>query len=434
MFGLVDCNNFYVSCERVFNPRLAGRPVAVLSNNDGCVVARSPEFRALGIPVGTPYFKLKPVEKVHGLIFLSSNYELYADMSQRVMSILREMSPRLEPYSIDEAFLELNLAPPAGATCASPEQYLQFGQTIRQRIRQWVGIPVGIGFAPTKTLAKVASKLAKKSETGVVVCPEGAEREAVLAQFPVGDIWGIGPRLQKRLHLQGIDTAGQLATLDVSAVRRTYGVCLARTILELQGKSALPLEASPEPLKSLTCSRMFGTPITTLPELRQAFFTYAAEAAQRLRKHGRLAAGAILFAQYADPEHGAERQPDYRVLSSDTTIVFAEPTSNTAVICDKMSPAIPGLFRPMTRHRKCGVIFFGLEQAQQRQLELFAPPEEAPPRVPDSLYQTIDAINARYGKNTVMALAEGLEKNWAMKRGRISRHYTTDWDELLAVR
>lgn len=431
MFGLVDCNNFYVSCERVFNPRLQGRPVAVLSNNDGCVVARSPEFRALGIPVGTPHFKLKPIERLHGLVFLSSNYELYADMSRRVMSILREMCPRLEPYSIDEAFLELRLAGAADGEEASAEGYLRFGERVRERIRRWVGIPVGIGFARTKTLAKVASKLAKRSASGVFVMPPDAS--AVLADFPAADVWGIGGRLRKRLHLQGIETALQLARLDVGEVTRTYGVCLARTVLELGGKSALPLDAAPAPLKSVTCSRMFGTPVTTLDELRQAFLTYASDTAERLRRHGRLAAGAVLFAQYADEETGAERRQEYHALCGETTVVFPEPTANNAVIFDAMAPAIPRLFRPHTRHRKCGVILFGLEQAEHRQLELFTE-RDARPQVPDALYHTLDAINARFGKNTVFALAEGIEKNWSMRRGNLSRRYTTDWEELLTVR
>ena len=328
----------------------------------------------------------------------------------------------MEQYSIDEAFIQ----PPSGV-----EDLSAYGRGLRRKIWRWVGIPCGVGFAPTKTLAKIANHIGKKRPEGVFVMPPDAT--AVLADFPAADVWGIGGRLRKRLHLQGIETALHLARLDVGEVTRTYGVCLARTVLELGGKSALQLDAAPAPLKSVTCSRMFGTPVTTLDELRQAFLTYASDAAERLRRHGRLAAGAVLFAQYADEETGAERRQEYHALCGETTVVFPEPTANNAVIFDAMAPAIPRLFRPHTRHRKCGVILFGLEQAEHRQLELFSE-RDARPQVPDALYHTLDAINARFGKNTVFALAEGIEKNWSMRRGNLSRRYTTDWEELLTVR
>lgn len=417
MFGLVDCNNFFVSCERVFNRRLEGRPVAVLSNNDGCVVARSAEFKALGIPLGTPYFKLRPIEKLRGLVFLSSNYELYADLSHRVMAILREYTPNLEPYSIDEAFFEIKL---------TDDSYAELGEQLRRRIRQWVGIPVGIGFGPTRTLAKAASKLAKKG-SGVYVMP--ADTTEPLRDFPLADVWGVGSRLCRKLHYQGLDTALQLARQNANDIQRRYNVCLARTVLELQGVScADPAALADPPPQSVTCSRTFGTPITRLDDLRQAFAVYASEAAQRLRAHSRLAAGATLFVQYADPQYTVFAPEQFNAAS----LAFPKPTANTSDILRYFAPAVATLFRYGSRHRKCGVTFFGLENAAVRQLELFdAAP--APPPLPDRLYTTVDAINARFGRNTLVSGAQGLTRPWAMRRERLSRHFTTAWDDLLVV-
>ncbi len=246
MIGLIDCNNFYVSCERVFNPRLIGRRVAVLTNNDGCVVSRSPEFKKLNIPVGTPYFKIKDLEKPLGLIFISSNYELYADMSNRVMSVLRQFTPQVEQYSIDEAFIHFNLP--------EDSDYEALAMSLRERVLQWTGIPTGIGFASTRTLAKLGSEIAKKqTQTGVFVVPKNPED--ILRETPVGDIWGVGPRVEKRLMALGVRTALQLAESDLSWLQKKFSVCLVRTALELRGQAATAAEDFGHPMKTAACTR-----------------------------------------------------------------------------------------------------------------------------------------------------------------------------------
>lgn len=418
MFCLVDCNNFFVSCERVFNRRLEGRPVAVLSNNDGCVVARSPEFKALGIPMGTPYFKLRPVERLYGLVFLSSNYELYADMSRRVMSLLREATPHMEQYSIDEAFLQMEFANDTAAQA--------FAQDLREKIRRWTGLPVGIGIAETKTLAKVASKLAKSSGKGVYVMPEDPAES--LREFPLEDVWGVGSRLCRRLHYQGLDTALQLARQDALAVRHQYGVCLARTVMELNGHSAIDLEEAEPPRKSICYSKAFGMPITTLTDLTEAFCAYASRAAERLRDARQEAAGVCLFVQYMIPELDVHADGQFNAAH----VVFPHPTANTSEFRTLIVPTVPTLFRQGMRHRKCGVICFGLENALVRQLELFSDGAPPPP-VPDTLYGTLDGINRRFGRDTVFTAAQGMTQPWAMQRQRLSRRFTTSWEELLPV-
>lgn len=416
MFGLIDCNNFFVSCERVFNPRLAGKPVAVLSNNDGCVVSRSAELKALGVPMCTPYFKIKPLEKTHGVVFLSSNYELYADMSRRVMNVIRESAPKLEQYSIDEAFVEITLP--------NFDLYLDFGLQLRKRILKWTGIPTGIGFAPSRTLAKLASHKAKTTPDGdgVFVMPQNCDH--ILAETPLDDIWGIGRRLHKRLFDIGIRTAKQLADTDITWLTKHFNVCLARTALELNGKSTGNLIEEEQPLKSITCSKSFGTPITELHELKQAFFSYASEAARRLRENQREAAGACIFVQYADDTLPFDHPRQYASMN----LVFPDTTANTSAIQHAIEPHIHALFRKNIKHKKCGIVCFGLENPLAQQPELFN--QNTPPPIPDTLYKALDAINRQFGKNTVFSAAEGIHKNWDMKRQRLTRHYTTDWDDI----
>lgn len=419
MIGLVDCNNFYVSCECVFNPRLQGRRVAVLTNNDGCVVSRSPEFKKLNIPVGTPYFKIKDLEKPLGLVFVSSNYELYADMSNRVMSVLRQFSPQIEQYSIDEAFVHFNL----------PENtdYESLALKLRERVLQWTGIPTGIGFAATRTLAKLASEIAKKrTKTGVFVMPQ--KTDDILQETPVGDIWGVGPRVEKRLMALGIRTARQLAEAELTWLQKRFSVCLVRTVLELRGLEAVPAEDFGHPQKSTACSRMFGTPIVDFEELRQSVAEYAETAAERMRQNGRQAVGAsVFFLYYAEyypvalPEGGAE-----------ISVMFGRPTNNTAEIFAAIAPQLPRIFQKGRRYKKSGIIFFGLESGTLTQPDLFPPPVRTP--IQDSLYETLDAINRQFGRDAVHCLASGLTRPWTMRREKLSSRYTTDWDGLLIAR
>ncbi len=416
MYGLVDGNNFFVSCERVFDRSLVGRPVAVLSNNDGCCVARSNEFKALGIAMGTPYFQLKDRERTGELSFRSSNYELYGDMSRRIISILREEALDVEQYSIDEAFIR----PPA---LPGPE-LLEYGKRLRARILRWVGIPCGVGFAPTKTLAKIANHIAKKSPDGVFELP--ADPTETLASLPAGEVWGVGRRLPAKLRAERILTAKDLRDAPDDVVRSVGGVTLLRTAMELRGIACSESRAYDADPDSVSCSRSFGTPVSDVEGLEESLASFAAQAAAKLRRHSLLAAGCNMYAQMFASGGGGD------VLAR--TVVFDAPTDATNEMLSAMRPNVPALFVPGVRYRKTGVVFFGLEKAgSARQGDLFALP--AAPSGRSALYRAIDDLNARFGRGKVFSAAEGMgDRPWKMKRSMLSRRATTRWDELLSVR
>ncbi len=415
MIGLVDVNNCFVSCERVFNRSLVGRPVAVLSNNDGCCVARSNEFKALGIPMGTPYFQLKDREKTGELVFCSSNYELYGDMSRRLISILRDEALDVEQYSIDEAFI----VPPNRHDLG----YAEYGKRLRAKILRWIGLPCGIGFAPTKTLAKIADHIAKKRPEGVFVLPD--DPTEILAGLPSDEVWGVGRRLVVKLRAEQIFTAIDLRDASDEIIRSVGGVVLLRTATELRGQPCnddRDYDADPD---SVSCSRSFGEPVTTLDGISESLASFTAQAATKLRKHSMLAAGCNIYAQIFRSGGGGD--------CIVRTVMFPEPTDATNAMLDAMRPEVPALFLPGTRYRKTGVVFFGLEKVgSARQMDLFAPPRISEA---SSLYKAIDAINARYGKGKVFAASEGIgERPWKMKRAKLSKRASTRWDELMVVR
>ena len=418
MIGLVDGNNFYVSCERVFDRKLVGKPVAVLSNNDGCCVAMSNEFKALGIPRGTPYFQLRDREKSGELIFRSSNYELYGDMSRRIISILREEALDVEQYSIDEAFIY----PPA-------VDLIEYGRRLRKKILRWTGIPCGVGFAPTKTLAKIANHIGKKLPGGVYVLPE--DPTEVLAKLPAGEVWGVGHRLVHKLKADRIVTAKDLRDAPDDVVRRIGGVTLLRTATELRGVSCnqdRDYDADPD---SVSCSRSFGRPVTTLEELSESVASFASQAAVKLRKHGLLASGCNIYAQLAKPGMFEDAEGwDANFVSE--TVMFPEPTDATNRMLKAISDGVEALWVPGARYRKSGVVFFGLESVgATQQLDLFS---ESAPLESSKLYQAIDALNARYGRGKVFSASEGIAREWKMKRSLLSKRSTTNWSELITVR
>jgi len=417
MFALVDCNNFYVSCERVFDLSLVNKPVAILSNNDGCVISRSGELKTLGIKMGVPYFQLKPLIKAHGIEIRSSNYELYGDLSKRVMTVLGDFSPDVEPYSIDEAFLSLSLPDGAG--------YFAYGQQIRRRIMKWVGIPVGVGIAPTRTLAKIANHIAKKLPEGVFVMPE--DNTALLAQLPVEDVWGIGHRLADKLNRLGINTAGQLKLQDDAFIRRQFNVCVARTVIELNGTPALEMDSIGEPSKSISCSRSFGHPVIDLRDLTEAVAVYTSTAATKLRKENQKAAGANVYFQYY-PEYGNQALEGG---ITGTTVIFDFPTGDTGTMLKKIAAVLPGIFIEGRRYKKAGVVFYGLESAAAVQQDIFSY-AEASRR--DKLYEAVDKINKQFGRKALFQLAEGVLRPWAMKRDHLSPNYTTDWTQIPEVK
>ena len=432
MIGLVDGNNFYVSCERAFDRRLVGKPVAVLSNNDGCCVAMSNEFKALGIPRGTPYFKLKDRERTGELVFRSSNYELYGDMSRRIISILREEALDVEQYSIDEAFIyppDKKADRKGGGGDEGEEWLLEYGRRLRKKILRWTGIPCGVGFAPTKTLAKIANHIGKKLHGGVYVLPE--DPSDVLAKLPVGEVWGVGRRLPAKLRAERIATAKDLRDAPDDLVRRIGGVTLLRTATELRGVVCHEDRAYDADPDSVSCSRSFGRPVTTLEELNESIASFASQAAVKLRKHGLLASGCNIYAQLAQP--GMFEDTDgWEANFVSETVMFPEPTDATNRMLKAISDGVEALWVPGARYRKSGVVFFGLESVgATQQLDLFS---ESAPLESSKLYQAIDALNARYGRGKVFSASEGIVREWEMKRSLLSKRPTTSWSELLTVR
>lgn len=415
MFALVDCNNFYASCERVFNPRLKGVPVIVLSNNDGCVVARSNEAKALGIKMGVPFYQVQPLVQQHRIAVFSSNYALYGDMSQRVMQVLEQFTPALEIYSIDEAFLSLNGLPLTNLTA--------YSHTIRKTVQQWTGIPVSIGIGATKTLAKIANYHAKKSarSQGVfMVTPDSLE--ATLQETPIAEVWGVGAALTKKLQGQGITTAAQLAATDPKVMRRTFNVVMERLVMELQGLSCLPLETLPSPKQSTAVTRSFWRPVTTRETLLAALASYTSRAAEKLRRQQQVATCAQIF--WNTSRHRSS--PRYWT----STVGFPMPTSDPRDMFTAIEEVLARWYEPGHSINKAGIVLYGLQPTPGRQTDLFTQPR----RCTQPLLQAMDAINRRYGSNTIRFAVCNNSTLWAMKAERRSPRYTTCWNELWTVR
>jgi DNA polymerase V len=412
MLALCDCNSFYASCESVFNPNLRGKPVIVLSNGDGCVVARSPQAKAIGIRMGEPVFKIRDLIQRHQVVVFSSNYALYGDLSQRVMTALAEFTPESEIYSIDEAFLNL--------TGFRHLDLNDYGQTIRQTVLKWTGVPISIGIAPTKTLTKVAGNIAKKSIDGVFLLP--TQPDLILADFPIADLWGIGRSHARSLQAHGIDTALQLRDVNLSWARKEYSVVMQRLVLELRGQPCFDLELNPPPKKSITVSRSFSQPIVLLPELREAIATYTSRAAEKLRLHLLTADAIQVFVETS------RFREDY--YSDSVTLTFAHSSDHTAEILHYALLGCDRIYRPGQQFKKAGVLLLGLRPKSLRQLSLWEPDEARS----DALMEVVDGINARFGRGTIQFAVAGLKKPWAMRNGMRSPRYTTVWAEIPVVR
>ncbi len=411
MFALVDCNNFYVSCERVFNPKLEGKVVVVLSNNDGCIIARSNEAKALGVPMGAPFFQWRSFLMAQGAVVLSSNYTLYRNLSHRVMETLRESAPFVQVYSVDEAFLQLQ------------EDGLRLqGEVICKRVRQWTGIPVSVGIAPTKTLAKVAGKAAKK-EGGVFVIETQKAIDQILDRLPVADVWGIGRGRALQLNRMGITTAGQLAEADDHWIRKHLSVTCLKTALELRGTSCFPLDERVPLKQSICCSRSFSQPIGEIEMLFEAVASYTAQAAEKLRNQGSSAASMTVFAQSHPFENSVARH---------VRLIFPEPTDDTLALITSAKKGVEKLFQSGTAYRKVGIVLEDFVRADAIQGSLFSngPPNEKRKRA----LEAVDAVNAKLKYRAVKSAAEGLEQKWRMNRSYSSRRYTTSWEELLTIR
>ncbi|SFO21792.1 DNA polymerase V [Nitrosospira briensis] len=420
MFALVDVNNFYVSCERVFNPHLENRPVVVLSNNDGCAVARSNEVKALGVKMGAPWFQMQELEKQHGIVALSSNYALYADMSSRVVSILRDYSPNVEVYSIDESFLGLN-----GLHSLWPS-FASMGQSIRQRVLQWTGLPVCVGIGPSKTLAKLANHIAKKNSRFNGVCDlaamNPAEIDALLAGIEVGEVWGVGGRINAHLQAAGIWTVKDLRDAPLTWLRSRFGVVMERTGNELHGISCLDLEKIAPPKKQIVSCRSFGQAVHALPDLSEAVASHASHAAEKLRRQDGVCSAIHIFI-HTNPFR--EQDPRY---SNSIVIPLPNASADTRLLVRAALFGLKKIYKPGYAYIKAGVMLMGIGEAQVAQASLLL--KHGAGQRSEDLMKAMDALNRRYGRHTVSVFASAAVKSWAMRRENMSPCYTTRWSDV----
>jgi len=416
--ALVDCNNFYASCERVCQPELHGQPLVVLSNNDGCVIARSNEAKALGIALGEPWHLVRERVDARLLRMRSSNYTLYGDMSARVMRVLAAFTPELELYSIDEAFLGL------GGFETRLEAH---ARELRQRVLQWTGIPVSVGIAATKTLAKVANHRAKRDPAcaGVCVMLDEAAIDAELARLPLTDIWGIAGRLARRLVEIGIATPLALKRTDARFIRERFSVTLERTVRELQGIPCIALEEAPPDKKTIMASRSFGKLVTARQEMEEAVASYAARAAEKMRRQN-LAAGRITVFVQTNPFRPQDAQ-----YAREQTVQLPVASADTGTITKAAMRGLDAIWRDGFHYKKAGVMLLDLVRAERVQGGLFDRPDG--PRS-QARMRALDRLNRRFGRDTVAYAAAGIRRAWSMQRGSLSPRYTTDWSELLIVR
>lgn len=420
IYALVDCNNFFVSCERVFNPKLHNRPVVVLSNNDGCVVARSNEAKSLGIAMGEPLFQMRDLVRKHNVAVLSSNFALYGDLSARVMSVIKSCLPEVDIYSIDEAFADLTslqLSQDLTGLCLD----------LAIKIQKYTSIPVSIGIAPSMTLAKVANHVAKKGLMPQrVFCLDSKEKiQQVLTEFKVQDVWGIGRQYTKKLHAMGIYTARELSLLQETNVRRMFNIVMWRTIQELNGIDCIELQDAKVSKQQIMVSRSFGLRVTELPLLQEALSTYISMACEKLRKQDSVAGGAYVFLHTG--LHGVAES----VYKNSTYIEFPSRTSDTREIIHWAKIGLQQLFRTGYRYQKVGVILCDFARADSMQLDIFA---HTNIERSESVMSLIDQINHKLGRATVQFAAAGLEKSWRMQSGSKSKNYIGNWLQLPIVR
>jgi DNA polymerase V len=419
MYALVDCNNFYVSCERVFRPRLRGVPVVVLSNNDGCVIARSEEAKALGVGMGVPAFQIRDLVKRYGIVVCSSNYALYGDMSNRVVQTLSELVPQLEVYSIDEAFLDLRWMP--------YHNVHELGLTIRNQVWAYTGIPVSVGIGPTKTLAKVANRFAKKHcpGEGVFLIEDESSRDRALQATPVAEVWGVGGRYAALLQRQGLQTAYELANANEAWVQKAMKVVGLRMVRELRGLPCYELDTAPDPKKGICSSRSFGQPLTDLGSVSEAVATFAARVGEKLRREGNCAR---LMHVFLVTNKFRKDQPQY---FGSNVLELPVASQSTPELVSVALRGLRLLWREGYRYKKAGVMVTGVVPAYAVQRDLFdSRPREADPRA----MGVLDRLNQRFGRDTIRLGSQGFGEGWHMRREAVSPCYTTRGSDLLVVR
>ena len=411
--ALIDVNNFYVSCERVFNPKLENKPVVVLSNNDGCAISRSNEAKELGIKMGTPWFKFKEFAKQENVTALSSNYTLYLDMSHRVMTLLSKFSPDQEIYSVDESFLDLS--------SFKSKDLIKYGQQIKTKIKQWTGLPVSIGIGSTKTLSKLANHIAKKNPSFKGVCNLNVMDEDTLetwmSHFPVTDVWGVGRSLAPKLNQLGIMSILDLKHADPDYIRQQFSIVLEKTVRELNGVMCIELKDIEEPNKEIIVSRSFGRRVRDKQELIEAVTSYTSRAAERMRKQNSVATSLYIYIRTSP--HNDKKQ-----YANGVNIPLFQPSDDTIVLTNAALLGLDYIYRDGFDYQKAGITLCNLTSKHKVQGNLFSN------TISNSRMRVMDTINQRW-KGKLRLGSEGITKEWEMKANFKSRNYTTNWDQLI---
>ena len=411
--ALIDVNNFYVSCERVFNPKLENKPVVVLSNNDGCAISRSNEAKELGIKMGTPWFKLKEFAKQENVTALSSNYTLYLDMSHRVMTLLSKFSPDQEVYSVDESFLDL--------TTFKSKDLIKYGQQIKTKIKQWTGLPVSIGIGSTKTLSKLANHIAKKNPSFKGVCNLNVMDQDTLdtwmSHFPVSDVWGIGRSLAPKLNQLGITSILDLKHADPDYIRQQFSIVLEKTVRELNGIMCIELKDVKEPNKEIMVSRSFGRRVKNKQELIEALTSYTSRAAERMRKQESVATSLYVYVRTSPHD-------DKNQYANGVNIPLFQPSDDTMVLTNAALLGLNYIYRDGFDYQKAGITLCNLTSKHKVQGNLFNN------TISNTRMKVLDTINQRW-KGKLKLGSEGVTKEWEMRANFKSKNYTTNWDQLI---
>jgi DNA polymerase V len=409
--ALIDCNSFYVSCERLFNPKIINKPVVVLSNNDGCVISRSTEAKKIGIKMGEPYFKVKELVKKNNVHIFSSNYALYGDLSRRVMKTLKSFAEKIEIYSIDEAFVDLSHIP--------EKEIENYGKEIRERILRWTGIPTSVGISNTKTLSKVANHMAKKNKSGVIYLKENIDE--YLKDFYISDIWGVGKQLSKLYIKNGIDTAYKLKNISNTWVKKSTNVSGAKTVMELRGISCINLETHEAKRKSCCVSRSFGKKVESLEKLEESITTHCLNAAEKIR-HDNQTTRSITVHIRTSPF-----DKNRKYYSNSITIDLPIATSNSFELVKAAINGLKKIYRYGYFYQKAGITFSKLTESSENELNLLAPIME---NKSQTLMKAIDFTNAKYGRNAISIAKAGINNSWKMKREHFSKIDTASFDSL----
>jgi DNA polymerase V len=409
--ALIDCNSFYVSCERLFNPKINNKPVVVLSNNDGCVISRSTEAKKIGIKMGEPYFKVKELVRKNNVHIFSSNYSLYGDISRRVMKTLKSFSDKIEIYSIDEAFVDLSHI--------EEKEVVNYGKEIRERILKWTGIPTSVGISNTKTLSKIANHIAKKNKTGVIYLKENIDER--LKNFHISDIWGVGKQLSKLYIKNGIDTAFKLKNISNTWVKKSTNVLGAKTVMELRGITCINLETQETKRKSCCVSRSFGKKVESLEKLQESITTHCLNAAEKIRNDNQTARSITIYIRTSPFDK-------YRkYYSNSITIDLPIATSNSIELVKLAINGLKKIYKYGYFYQKAGIVLSKLREASENEFNLLAPIME---NKSQTLMKAIDFTNAKYGRNAISLAQAGINNSWKMRREHSSKIDTASFDSL----